>query len=308
MNENFIFYILIVLTVIANSKYTVAGSIVTKVFDIKDNTIAYWTPEKMRDAIPLTTNESENNNKTRNAIPLTTNKSGNNKTNYRTKRDRPVKKSNFNPYVPYGKLFFHNTGDGKDYFCTASVIRTENGNIGLTAAHCIYDQNNNWSSNMVFCPGFENGECPVSIPVKGGSVEVVNGKYYYDYGMIEFNYDQGKLQDKTGCFDWDTNPGETVNDITVIGYPINGEIENCKKDGSSLCQWSGSSFRSGSFRYVPINTGSGSSGGPWIRTYDSKSQTGWVIGSTSASSPGSTNSAIYSYDEFTKLINEASKL
>ncbi|RGB24406.1 hypothetical protein C1646_676398 [Rhizophagus diaphanus] len=291
MNEKFIFYILIVLTVITNSKYTVAGTIITKVFDIED-TIAYWTPERMRDAIPLTNNESENN-----------------KPNFRTKRNRLlVKKSDFNPYVPYGKLFFHNTGDGKNYACTASVIRTDNGNIGLTAAHCIYNQNNNWSSNMVFCPGFQNGECPVSIPVKGGTVEVVNNKYYYDYGMIKFNYDQGKLQDKTGCFDWDTNPGDTVNNITAIGYPVNGEIENCKKDGNSLCQWSGSSFRSGSFRYVPINTGSGSSGGPWIRNYNNKTQTGWVIGNTSASSNGSSNSPIYSYDEFTKLINEAVKL
>ncbi|RGB26917.1 hypothetical protein C1646_769803 [Rhizophagus diaphanus] len=216
----------------------------------------------MRNAIPLTANESVNN-KTRDAIPLTTNKSGNNKTNYRTKRDRPVKKSNVNPYVPYGKLFFQNTGDGKDYFCTASVIRTENGNIGLTAAHCIYNQNNNWSSNM------------------------------------------GKLQDKTGCFDWDTNPGDTVNNITIIGYPINGEIANCKKDGNSLCQGVGVRIDQVVLD-VPINTGSGSSGGPWIRTYDSKSKTGWIIGSTSADSDDSSNSAIYSYDKFTKLINEAS--
>jgi V8-like Glu-specific endopeptidase len=289
MNEKFIFYILIVLTVITNSKYTVAGSIITQVFDI-DDTMAYWTPERIRDAIPLTTNEFENNI-----------------TSYRTKRDRLTEESN--PYVPYGKLFFHNTGDGKNYFCTASVIRTDNGNIGLTAAHCIYNGNNNWSSNMLFCPGFDNGKCPVSIPVKGGSVEVVNGNYYYDYGMIKFNSDQGtKLQDKTGCFDWDTNPGETVDDITAIGYPVNGEIQNCKKDGSSLCEWSGSSHRSGSFRYVPINTGSGSSGGPWIRQYDHKNNTGWVIGNTSATSTGSSNSPIYSYDEFTKLINEASKL
>ncbi|CAB4415819.1 unnamed protein product [Rhizophagus irregularis] len=292
MNEKFIFYILIVLTVITNSKYMVAGSIITKVFDIED---AYWTPERMRNAIPLTTNESKNN-----------------KTNYRTKRDQlPVKESNitsYNPYVPYGKLFFHNTGDGKNYFCTASVIRTENGNIGLTAAHCIYNGNGSWSSNMVFCPGYENGQCPVSIPVKGGSVEVVDGHYYYDYGMIKFNYDQGKLQDKTGCFDWDTNPGDTVNNITAIGYPVNGEIKDCKRDGNSPCKWNGSSSRSGSFRYVPLNTGSGSSGGPWIRQYDYKNNTGWVIGNTSASKSGSTDSPIYSFEEFTKLLHEASKL
>ena len=49
--------------------------------------------------------------------------------------------------------------DGSPDCCTASVIRTDNGNIAITAAHCLYDFNTQtWNSDVYFYPGYNNGQ------------------------------------------------------------------------------------------------------------------------------------------------------
>ncbi|CAG8849635.1 14253_t:CDS:1, partial [Gigaspora margarita] len=49
--------------------------------------------------------------------------------------------------------------DGSDNTCTASVINTANGNIGITAAHCLIDDNGEIldTNSMWFSPGYDNG-------------------------------------------------------------------------------------------------------------------------------------------------------
>ncbi|PKC66896.1 hypothetical protein RhiirA1_459125 [Rhizophagus irregularis] len=48
--------------------------------------------------------------------------------------------------------------DGSTDYCTATVIRTDNGNMAITAAHCIWDIiAENWNTDFYFYPGYNNG-------------------------------------------------------------------------------------------------------------------------------------------------------
>src|SRR6266480_4731066 len=68
--------------------------------------------------------------------------------------------------------------DGSADCCTASVIRTDNGNIAITAAHCLYDFNTQtWNSQVYFYPGYNNGQ-----QGKVGKVTALSG-YIYDSFM-----------------------------------------------------------------------------------------------------------------------------
>src|ERR1043166_8991989 len=43
--------------------------------------------------------------------------------------------------------------------CTATVINTNNGNIAITAAHCLWDhRTKTWNEEVYFFPGYNNGE------------------------------------------------------------------------------------------------------------------------------------------------------
>src|ERR1041385_2836709 len=59
--------------------------------------------------------------------------------------------------IAIGMLFM--SMNGEDFTCTASVINTNDGNIGVTAAHCLYDHDTQaYFNNVMFSPGYDNGQ------------------------------------------------------------------------------------------------------------------------------------------------------
>jgi V8-like Glu-specific endopeptidase len=204
-----------------------------------------------------------------------------------------------------GRYFFHDRNDNQDHYCTASVINTSNGNIGITAAHCLYG-NGFLYSNTAFCPGYNNAVCDFGIKFV---IEVAlyeeTVDFYHDYGMIKFGVNSGKLQDETGYFNWDANQGDDV-DVTIFGYPGDGQMD-CARNTNVLCKWYGHSNTTDDVRVVPIGLGNGSSGGPWVRDYDENTiNSGWVVGTTSVLGDDISSSSKYKYDDFVNLINELS--
>uniref|UniRef100_U9U718 Peptidase n=1 Tax=Rhizophagus irregularis (strain DAOM 181602 / DAOM 197198 / MUCL 43194) TaxID=747089 RepID=U9U718_RHIID len=183
--------------------------------------------------------------------------------------------------------------DGSDDDCTASVIRTNNGNIAITAAHCIFDYYlQTWNTNLYFFPGYNN-----NVPGRVGKVYAYKSFIWgdfrqdvtrFDYGFIKFYYPEGrKLQDDTGAFDYDLVIPQGNVPATVFGYPgdNSGDFVNCPKDGQHLCQWQGDSFDFPStlpnyewYRGINVDVGYGSSGGPWLRNYDPNTNAGNVMG------------------------------
>ncbi|GBB99716.1 hypothetical protein RclHR1_03600012 [Rhizophagus clarus] len=191
--------------------------------------------------------------------------------------------------------------DGSDDDCTASVIKTNTGNIAITAAHCLWDHTlKTWNSEIYFYPGYNNGQ-------QGKVGKVTAYKWFvwsnflqditqFDYGFIKFYYTNGKkLQDDTGAFDYDLVIPQGTYPTTVFGYPYDdtGDM-NCLKNGKQL--------------YV----GFGSSGGPWIRNYDPNTNAGTVIGVSHGilDDPypeDETASWVWYPDDFTRLLNFAER-
>src|SRR5439155_3975600 len=139
---------------------------------------------------------------------------------------------------------FHSNSAGKLIACTASMINTENGNIGITAAHCLFDNNGVVYGNMMFSPGFDSGIkgplgfIPVEYVVVPREYKGTFGPPVYDYGMMRmhFNDPRGfKLQQYTGANGWRLDVEGDQILTTIFGYPGNGGMPNCPNDGLHLC-------------------------------------------------------------------------
>ncbi|CAG8691812.1 469_t:CDS:1, partial [Dentiscutata heterogama] len=179
--------------------------------------------------------------------------------------------------------------DETEINCTATVIKTNNGSIAITAAHCVYDHKLGAWNKVYFYPGYNNGaEGRVGKVVAYRSIiwnAFLENAEMYDYALTKFYYQNGrKLQDDTGAFDYDPDIPHGNYSITVFGYPADGDMD-CPRDGKHLCSFQGNSFdfpdnlpNATSYRGIPIDVGYGSSGGPWIRNYDPTTNTGTVIG------------------------------
>lgn len=60
-----------------------------------------------------------------------------------------------------GAVFTRNA-DG-DHFCTASVVDSAGLNLIVTAAHCVWDPQLGQRSDLVFVPGYRNGDTPSGV-------------------------------------------------------------------------------------------------------------------------------------------------
>ncbi|CAG8632502.1 22384_t:CDS:2 [Gigaspora rosea] len=222
--------------------------------DNVENVIDYWTHEKMLNAIPMLS---------------------------------PIGELNTSNNENVGKLFF--TLSGKTYSCSASVIDTDDGNTGITAAHCLYSiKEGQYSTNVIFAPGYNNGSPSAlgKIPVDVGSVpKSYRDSKLDDYAAIKFDY-PGKLKFQTGSFGWGLTPPSPVS-IAIFGYPVNGDLINCPRNGKNYCIWRGDStlesikFPKTTLAWkVPIYIGSGASGGPWVMKNSLPNYLGYLIGVT----------------------------
>uniref|UniRef100_A0A1D1Y9Z4 Glutamyl endopeptidase n=1 Tax=Anthurium amnicola TaxID=1678845 RepID=A0A1D1Y9Z4_9ARAE len=226
-----------------------------------------------------------------------------------------------NNFSAIGLLSF-TKNDGSIDYCTATVIKSDNGNMVLTAAHCLWDIiDENWNSEFYFSPGYNNGNPGNLGTIRAHTFSIwtafTEDETLYDYGFLKLYYPDGrKLQDDAGAFDWDFHvpPGEYQT--TVFGYPFNSGGMDCPRDGQHLCEWQGNSFEFQDslpnyqwHRGISVDVGYGSSGGPWIRNYDSNANTGNIMGVSHGFLPppypnGVTTSWSW-LDDFSQLLTDA---
>ncbi|CAI2176059.1 583_t:CDS:1 [Funneliformis geosporum] len=280
MNKKIIFYFLtalVVLTFKTDSSYSIPT-----ISKYDEN---YWTPEKMKNAKPLTIKNiglrTRSGDKT---IKNTTDSSKVTKSMQPLERkyDANTKVANVEANVdqvnniPIGRLFM--SKNGVDYSCTASVINTNDGNIGFSAAHCLYHQNtSSYFDNVMFSPGYDNDQDgPIGrVPIAKMAVPlrfINNDDDTADYGMMLFNFNVNgqPLKFFTGALGWQLVPGDNIQ-TTFRGYPNEGELVGCPNDGEHLCTWQGVVTRAKNDAYYNAKTkelGEGASGGPMIMNYD----------------------------------------
>lgn len=173
------------------------------------------------------------------------------------------------PYCTCGKLFFTQGGSG--FAGSASLVAP---NILLTAGHCVYE--GGWSANIAFYPSY--GERKSSDPAYVFSPSYIacwtawsqQGNKAYDYGMMWIDSAPGHLIGWLGTL-WNASTSGRTWD--AVGYPA---TPNPPFSGNTMDQAIGqyaSSSTAGTIGLNNDNMEHGSSGGPWITTWNEASPT-----------------------------------
>ncbi|MEU9624996.1 trypsin-like serine peptidase [Streptomyces sp. NPDC088846] len=257
---------------------------------------AYWTSERMKLAgalVPEITTVPEDDNTPDDPRPLPVN----------TPDSGAVWTHRGAVGTNVGRLFF-TFSDGYDGSCTATVVTSANRSTVITAAHCLRgvgspSADDTWNHNFYFVPGYRNGTKPLggfsvramatssrwdADPDTTESSDVAAAGY--DTGLLVANPAAGghPIADVTGS--QQIGFGQPVEDefVHVFGYPNYGLNDpGDKYVGSRVIHCAGTSHPGPK---VPLLWGetcdmsAGSSGGPHLAHFDTRTGTGTVVGVT----------------------------
>ncbi|GHH08474.1 trypsin-like serine peptidase [Streptomyces lanatus] len=228
-------------TAISTVKFTAAE---------RRETMAYWTPERMR------------------AVGAST-ELGHDAASVRPWRAPAMK--------TVGRLFLTNE-KGQDTYCTATAVRSRNRSTVMTAGHCVQlpASPENHYSNMVFVPGYNEGERPYGVYVvraiavpRSWAQDARN-----DVAAVVVDERPGgeSLTDEVGeqAVAFDREPGATV---TVFGYP---DSQEQRGEHLMYCAGTTSKAPDGTQR-VRCPMEGGSSGGPWLAGFDRRTGRGTLV-------------------------------
>jgi hypothetical protein len=212
-----------------------------------------------------------------------------------------------------GKLTFHVDGV-VSLNCTATVIdgtaATNNEDLIVTAAHCIEGTIGHvayTSTNLVFSPMWHNGKNPFGtwtvkkVFLNSGwltcSIPLVNCKTnpLYDYAVIVLNPKNGKgVGDITGADGWSVNQPKSIAGVTIAGIPATSAGTLVTTANTATVTESGEPFR----RAATPGFTDGSSGGPWLKNFSTKTNLGVLIGDTGGFEQGGPSSGTPSYSNY----------
>ncbi|GII89789.1 peptidase [Sinosporangium siamense] len=176
-----------------------------------------------------------------------------------------------------GRVFL--TVNRVDFVCSASVIRSANRDVVVTAGHCVKDGRGAWAENWTFVPGYRAGHKPYgSFTARRMFVAGPwsrRGDDSYDVGMVALNTARGRhVADAAGTQEIAFNSARGA--VTFgFGYPADPPY-----NGESLVYCAGrvSADPHGQTRDQGLRCDmtAGSSGGPWLSHFDSASGRGTV--------------------------------
>lgn len=171
-----------------------------------------------------------------------------------------------------GALF--STTGNKVHFCTASVVNSTTGDLVLTAAHCVYMTG--FAANIEYVPEYHSGHMPFG----GWAVRTItvadgwrNGHDPdLDFAFLAVGSANGpKIQTVTGGFKIGFTRWYQQDKVQVFGY-------NDSDSQPIKCLTRSFRFRYGQMEFYCHGFWTGTSGGPWVLYYNSKTQTGTVFG------------------------------
>lgn len=177
-----------------------------------------------------------------------------------------------------GALFFDD-GAGSHY-CTASVINSPKRNLLLTAAHCLYDPaTGSWHGHIVFVPRYGRGHRPYGTwPVWAMVVDkrwTDRADPDVDFGFAAVQVVDGRrIADVVGANQLLIDQGP-VNRVRVIGYPARS---SSPQDRAVACDVLTHRFAARQMRFDCRGFYGGTSGGPLIKAYDPRTQSGYAVG------------------------------
>jgi len=101
--------------------------------------VHYWTPERMRTAVPLDRTKGAGGKKPRAQFPFTRYEPG-----------------TYNP--AHGKVFF--SDGGTNYVCSGTALTSGNKSVVWTAGHCVNEGPGAYYTNWAFVPAYKDGARP----------------------------------------------------------------------------------------------------------------------------------------------------
>ncbi|MEU6713532.1 hypothetical protein ABZ897_18770 [Nonomuraea sp. NPDC046802] len=254
-----------------------------------DAVLAYWTEERMRDAIPV----SASPRKTSDSPPdvqAATPRSVKPAAPPSLKGDKPREAGRtagqnvlVNASTAVGKVFYRNAVDGLDYVCSGAAVNSPSQRIVSTAGHCVHGgSGGNWHQNWVFVPYFNFGNRPYGTFAANWLVSfngwINNGNFDYDVGFVKtLNNESGQVLVSTvGGHGFQTGQGQS-RFMTMLGYPSETPYPG---DWQYFCQATTSASGANQITIgCPLTRGQ--SGGPWLWSYDDNTGLGYVNGTSS---------------------------
>lgn len=228
---------------------------------------AYWTPERMRAAIPGdvlagkalarggASGAASDGVETGPPVKIASDKGS-----------VPSLHEDEDPIDHVGKVFF--TMGAFAYVCSGNVVVSDNDSTVATAGHCVNEGPGAFVRNFVFVPAYLNGTAPYGIwPAKALYTTTqwrTAGDIRYDTGFAVTAAVKGKhLADVVGASGVEFNIDRGLS-YQAFGYPAAPPF-----DGQSLKSCSGDAtkdpinpqFKS---QGIPCDMTGGSSGGPWM--------------------------------------------
>ncbi|MEV7418220.1 trypsin-like peptidase domain-containing protein [Streptomyces sp. NPDC089919] len=263
---------------------------------------AYWTPERMRDAIPLDRLSDRPDPGARSAGP--TGRPGS------TPAARPAAAAPrsilVNESAAVGKVFFRDPSDGLNYVCSASALNSDSKQLLITAGHCVHEgRGGTWMQNWTYVPRYRSGARPLGTfaakQFRAFNSWMSDSDLNRDVAMVTtWPLNGNKVVNVTGGhgLSWNYSRNQAV---TVLGYPGNnagGEIQWwCQGTTQQVSVFDGKI-------QIKCNFGGGSSGGPWLREYNDANGLGAVNGVTSTVNSDGWNKSSY-FDDAVKGMLDA---
>ncbi|WP_405093250.1 peptidase [Micromonospora sp. NBC_01392] len=242
---------------------------------------AYWTPDRMRAALPESEIPAVKNARPGQVTGAASRPQG---TAGRVAPAPPVAKPRadlpemgtnaYDPAYPVGhptarttgKVFF--TLSGLNYVCSAAVVNTEGKSSVWSAGHCMTG-NLQWATNWAFVPNYVNGSAPYGYWYATGLWTTSawynnNGDFANDVGSAVIGRVNGwRITDYLGGQGIAWNQAVGQYDY-AFGYPQASPF-----NGQTLWAENGPTYDGGGGTIYMTNymTG-GSSGGPWLMAFD----------------------------------------
>ena len=172
-----------------------------------------------------------------------------------------------------GALFTTSSGRLGQHFCTASVIHSPDGDLAITAAHCVTGT----SGPIEFVPGYDNGSKPYGVwtvtKVYVDHAWASSSSPDDDFAFLRIGLPASgvPIEDETGAEQLATGAPASRQMVQVIGYP------NASSQPVTCQNW----LREPMADQLEFDCGGytdGTSGGPFLSEVDQATGQGMVIG------------------------------
>ncbi|MDH6125283.1 trypsin-like peptidase domain-containing protein [Kitasatospora sp. GP82] len=147
--------------------------------------------------------------------------------------------------------------------CTASIVDSPHRNLLVTAAHCVYTSELGRLDNLVFAPGYRNGQAPYGTwPLASITIDphwTTDEDPEYDVAFLTVAPVNGKeIEDAFGGNPIGTDQGFDLP-VSITGYPNDHE-------DPITCSGRTRKFSATQERFDCYGYTNGTSGSPWLTT------------------------------------------